>query len=100
MLARLTKGPASFANGVMASFRGGFRHRAVVAHNAIGMIEGSDPVLKREYVVYSAHLDHVGVGEPVDGDSVYRGAIGNGAARRWWPPWRGPTRIFRGRSGR
>lgn len=76
--ARLAKGPVSFATGVTFSLRGGFRHRAVVAHNAIGMIEGSDPVLKREYVVYSAHLDHVGVGEPVDGDSVYHGAIDNG----------------------
>ncbi len=77
VVARLAKGPASFTTGVTISFRGGFRHRPVVAHNAIGMIEGSDPVLKREYVVYSAHLDHVGVGEPVDGDSVYHGAIDN-----------------------
>jgi len=78
VLQRLLQGPASFATGVTLSFRGGFRHRPVVAHNAIGMIEGTDPVLRHEYVVYSAHLDHVGVGEPVDGDSVYHGAIDNG----------------------
>ncbi len=77
-LQKLLKGPASFPTGVTLAFRGEFRHRALVVHNAIGMIEGADPVLKREYVVYSAHLDHVGVGSPVDGDSVYHGAIDNG----------------------
>jgi hypothetical protein len=44
------------------------------APNAVGILEGSDPVLKREYVVLSAHMDHVGVGRPVNGDSIYNGA--------------------------
>jgi len=46
----------------------------VTAPNVIGILEGSDPQLKREYIVYSAHMDHVGVGTPVDGDSIYNGA--------------------------
>jgi hypothetical protein len=45
------------------------------APNVVGIVEGSDPVLKNEYVVFSAHMDHVGVGEPnVWGDSIYNGA--------------------------
>ncbi|MGH7699467.1 MAG: M20/M25/M40 family metallo-hydrolase [Gemmatimonadales bacterium] len=46
----------------------------VMAPNVVGILEGSDPVLKNEYLVYSAHMDHVGVGTPVDGDSIYNGA--------------------------
>jgi Zn-dependent M28 family amino/carboxypeptidase len=39
------------------------------------MLEGSDPVLKNEYIVFSAHMDHVGVGVPdASGDSIYNGA--------------------------
>ncbi len=44
------------------------------AMNTIGWIEGSDPDLKREYVIFTAHMDHVGVGRAVDGDSIYNGA--------------------------
>ncbi|HUQ79586.1 MAG TPA: M28 family metallopeptidase [Gemmatimonadaceae bacterium] len=44
------------------------------APNVVGMLEGSDPVLKNEYVVLSAHMDHVGIGAPVNGDSIYNGA--------------------------
>ncbi len=43
--------------------------------NVIGMIRGSDPELRNEYIVYSAHFDHVGVGIPDEsGDSIYNGA--------------------------
>ena len=44
------------------------------APNVVGVLEGSDPQLKNEYVVYSAHMDHVGVGRAVNGDSIYNGA--------------------------
>ena len=47
------------------------------APNVIGELEGSDPKLKREYLVLSAHLDHLGVGRPVDGDAIYHGAMDN-----------------------
>jgi hypothetical protein len=43
--------------------------------NVIGVLEGSDPKLKAEYVVMSAHLDHMGVGRAVDGDAIYNGAM-------------------------
>jgi hypothetical protein len=42
--------------------------------NVVAILRGSDPVLRDEYVVLSAHLDHVGVGQPVRGDSIYNGA--------------------------
>jgi CTP:molybdopterin cytidylyltransferase MocA len=44
------------------------------APNVVGILEGSDPELKNEYVIYSGHMDHVGVGRAVDGDSIYNGA--------------------------
>ncbi|MGF1923410.1 MAG: M28 family peptidase [Bacteroidia bacterium] len=45
--------------------------------NVAGKIEGADPKLKKEYVVHSAHLDHMGVGAVVEGDSIYNGAHDN-----------------------
>ena len=51
--------------------------RRTQSANVIGMLEGSDPVLKRELVVISAHLDHLGRGAPVNGDSIYNGAHDN-----------------------
>jgi Zn-dependent M28 family amino/carboxypeptidase len=45
--------------------------------NVIGILPGSDPHLAGEYLVLSAHLDHLGRGEPVNGDSIYNGAMDN-----------------------
>ncbi len=42
--------------------------------NVVGRIPGSDPQLSREAILLSAHLDHVGEGKPVNGDSIYNGA--------------------------
>jgi hypothetical protein len=48
------------------------------APNVVGILEGSDPALRAEYVVISAHMDHVGVGRPdARGDSIYNGADDN-----------------------
>ena len=45
------------------------------APNVVGILEGSDPVLKEEYVVFSAHMDHIGIGPPdAQGDSINNGA--------------------------
>jgi len=45
------------------------------APNVVGIIEGSDPVLGEEYVVFSAHMDHIGIGPPnAEGDSINNGA--------------------------
>lgn len=49
----------------------------IESHNVVGKITGSDATLREEYVVHSAHLDHVGIGKPVDGDSIYNGAHDN-----------------------
>ena len=49
----------------------------VESANIIGKLPGTDPVLKNEYVVISAHIDHVGIGEPINGDRIYNGAMDN-----------------------
>ena len=52
--------------------------KRVAAPNVVGVLEGSDPQLRNEYVVYSAHWDHLGVGAPnKDGDTIYNGALDN-----------------------
>jgi len=43
----------------------------------VAKLVGSDPKLKDEYVVYSAHWDHLGIGAPVNGDKIYNGALDN-----------------------
>ncbi|MEP6832478.1 MAG: M28 family metallopeptidase [Gemmatimonas sp.] len=63
--------------GVTASLNIQNKLRTVDSRNMVAKIEGSDPVLKDEYVVYSAHWDHFGVGEKVNGDSIYNGAYDN-----------------------
>jgi Zn-dependent M28 family amino/carboxypeptidase len=45
--------------------------------NVAAILRGSDPALRGEAVVLSAHLDHVGIGEPVGGDRIYNGAMDN-----------------------
>ncbi|MBD2756097.1 M28 family metallopeptidase [Spirosoma validum] len=49
----------------------------VPGYNVVAMLPGSDPALKDEYIVYVAHMDHLGVGRPVKGDSIYNGAHDN-----------------------
>lgn len=50
----------------------------VISQNVVGMLEGSDPKLKNEFIIYSAHYDHIGIGKPTaDGDSIYNGARDN-----------------------
>ncbi|MBM0103623.1 M28 family peptidase [Steroidobacter sp. S1-65] len=51
--------------------------RKTESANVVGMLPGSDPQLKNEYVVVTAHLDHLGRGTAVNGDSVYNGAHDN-----------------------
>ncbi|MFH0760440.1 MAG: M20/M25/M40 family metallo-hydrolase [Bacteroidota bacterium] len=49
----------------------------IMERNVLGILEGSDPVLKDEWIVLSAHFDHTGIGKPVNGDSIYNGADDN-----------------------
>ncbi len=54
------------------------KEEAVKSQNVIGVVEGTDPVLKNEYIIYSAHYDHVGIGSPDEtGDVIYNGARDN-----------------------
>ena len=52
---------------------------AVESANVIGKLPGNDPALESEYVVLSAHIDHLGIGEPINGDKIYNGAMDNGS---------------------
>jgi len=49
----------------------------VTSENVVGVVRGRDPKLSKEYVVLSAHWDHLGIGPPVNGDSIYNGAFDN-----------------------
>ena len=51
--------------------------KKVESANVVAKLPGSDPQLKNEYVVLSAHIDHLGVGEPINGDRIYNGAMDN-----------------------
>ena len=55
------------------------RHRRLTSPNIVARLPGSDPALKAEHVVFSAHLDHLGIGAPIDGDGLYNGAMDNAA---------------------
>ncbi|MCH7414257.1 M28 family peptidase [Belliella sp. R4-6] len=53
-------------------------NRDIIGKNVVAVIEGTDPTLKNEYVMLSAHYDHIGVGRPdANGDSIYNGARDN-----------------------
>jgi Zn-dependent M28 family amino/carboxypeptidase len=53
----------------------GARREQLTSPNLVAKIEGADPRLKTEYVAISAHLDHLGVGAPINGDRIYNGAM-------------------------
>jgi len=52
---------------------------ALKCQNVVAKLEGSDPALKNEFVVLSAHVDHVGIGAPIGGDKIYNGAMDDGS---------------------
>ena len=60
-----------------------FSARNTVSHlssaNVVGVVRGHDSKLRNEYVALSAHWDHLGIGVPVNGDSIYNGAVDNGS---------------------
>ncbi|KAA9327278.1 M28 family peptidase [Hymenobacter busanensis] len=53
------------------------RYEELDTYNVVGQLPGADTRLRSEYVVHSAHLDHMGIGAPVKGDSIYNGAHDN-----------------------
>ncbi len=72
-----TKGFKPFSLGVNVKGNISTKIEDFVSHNVIGMAEGSDPKLKAETVIFTAHWDHLGIGRAVNGDTVYNGAADN-----------------------
>jgi hypothetical protein len=68
-----------FPLGVSLKSRATVKSTSVESANVIAKLPGSDPALKNEYVVLSAHVDHVGIGAPINGDRIYNGAMDNGS---------------------
>jgi Zn-dependent M28 family amino/carboxypeptidase len=58
-----------------ASMKNSVAHMS--ANNVVGVVRGIDPTARDEYVAYSAHWDHFGIGPVVNGDSIYNGAVDN-----------------------
>ncbi len=69
----------SFPLAVSLDEHAKYTQQEVTSQNIAAVLPGSDPVLKREYVVLTAHIDHLGVGEPINGDRIYNGAMDNAA---------------------
>src|ERR1700761_708300 len=64
-----------FPLAVKVKARIGVTRLSASSENIVGVLPGTDPKLKKEYVVVSAHLDHLGIGAPVNGDRIYNGAM-------------------------
>ncbi len=64
-------------SGARVQLAADLRVETLAAPNVLGILRGSDRRLKEEYVIISAHMDGLGVGPPVDGDSIYNGADDN-----------------------
>jgi Zn-dependent M28 family amino/carboxypeptidase len=60
-----------------ASVKFSQKMRTLESRNVIAKLTGADPQLKDEYVIFSAHWDHFGIGDPVNGDNIYNGAQDN-----------------------
>ncbi len=69
--------PSSTALGVEVTMYRKAEHERITSPNVVGILRGSDPELSAEYVVYSSHLDGLGIGTPVDGDRIYNGLYDN-----------------------
>ena len=68
------------ANGLkpfFETYRDSFEVKGVTGYNLVGMVEGTDPQLKDQYIIIGAHYDHVGQGKAVEGDVLANGANDN-----------------------
>jgi Zn-dependent M28 family amino/carboxypeptidase len=73
----VTREFAPVSLGVTASIALDNAIRRIPSANVVAKIEGSDEALRDEWVIYTTHWDHFGIGTPVDGDAIYRGALDN-----------------------
>ena len=71
--------PVSLNAGLNISMKSS--HKFATSKNVIGILPGTDRA--DEIIVYSSHWDHLGVGEPMNGDSIYNGAVDNGTTTAW-----------------
>lgn len=69
--------PSSFELPLSIRVQYSSEYKDIESYNVIGKIEGTDKTLKSEYVIHTAHLDHLGIARPVNGDSIYNGAHDN-----------------------
>jgi len=74
-LARTNQPLPTFALKGTLRAKTAMQRETVDSENVVGVMSGSDSKLKKEYVIMSAHLDHLGVGRAVNGDSIYNGAM-------------------------
>ena len=77
--ADMSDAPPRFDLPVAADVRISSETKIVESRNVVAILPGSDPKLKDEVVVLSAHLDHIGITKPVNGDSINNGALDNAA---------------------
>jgi Zn-dependent M28 family amino/carboxypeptidase len=78
-LAKDRKPIPHFALSALLKAKPKVEKQEIESNNIVAELVGSDSKLKNEYVVLSAHVDHVGVGEPIDGDRIYNGAMDDGS---------------------
>lgn len=72
-----TRGFQPFSLGQRLKLKIAAKVRPIETRNVIAMVEGSDPALKHQAVVYSAHWDHLGIDPALNGDGIYNGAVDN-----------------------
>jgi Zn-dependent M28 family amino/carboxypeptidase len=68
-----------FPLAVSLAAKAAIQTSAVESANIVAKLPGSDPVLKNEFIVLSAHMDHLGIGAPINGDRIYNGAMDDGS---------------------
>src|SRR5436305_9418892 len=73
------KPPPRFPLTASLKARASVKRTEVESANVVARLPGTDPAPKGELVVLSAHVDHVGIGEPIDGDRIYNGAMDDGS---------------------
>ena len=57
-----------------STYKDSFQVNGAAAYNVVGVLEGSDPTLKNEFIIISGHYDHIGIVQSIDGDSIANGA--------------------------
>ena len=67
----------AFETSVRFQIHAATKMQDIESPNIVAKLAGSDPALRNEYVIFTAHLDHMGVGMPVNGDKIYHGTLDN-----------------------